>query len=310
MYHWYRNIISNYKKDKASGTFAGHKVYQFDEQTGEIKKEQVVHIFKPENLSEAISIDEKMIGKKYSTIVSSQQTGKIALLVETMNPVMVKQALELFGKEKLQQVKDVSSDMSPLYKNLCKTTFANAQNTVDKFHVIKHVMDALNNVRLDIKNKLKQSDTPNHNNPNQWTDIEFLEKCKYLLYKRQQFLDKEEQELLNKLLSEHQLLKQAYELVEQIREWYDSKNVGKTLYIIEQNLEKILNQMTQSKIKPFKFIVKMFEKHWDEIISYFEHGYTNAKAENLNARIQRFLINNYGTRDKDFFFYRTQVYFS
>jgi hypothetical protein len=32
----------------------------------------------------------------------------------------------------------------------------------------------------------------------------------------------------------------------------------------------------------------------------FEKGLTSAKAENINARIQRFIINNYGTRNIDF----------
>ena len=54
----------------------------------------------------------------------------------------------------------------------------------------------------------------------------------------------------------------------------------------------------------------MFDKHRDDIIRYFEKGLTNAKAENVNGKIQRFLANNYGTRDKDFFFYRLQVYFA
>jgi hypothetical protein len=43
---------------------------------------------------------------------------------------------------------------------------------------------------------------------------------------------------------------------------------------------------------------------------YFKHGQTSARAENLNGRIQRFIISNYGARDPDFFFYSTQVYFS
>lgn len=54
----------------------------------------------------------------------------------------------------------------------------------------------------------------------------------------------------------------------------------------------------------------MIEKHHDDIINYFKEGQTNAKAENMNSKIQRFLANNFGIKDRDFFLYRVQGYFS
>jgi len=36
------------------------------------------------------------------------------------------------------------------------------------------------------------------------------------------------------------------------------------------------------------------------IINYFVKGNTNAKAENINSKIQRFIMMNQGTRDKEF----------
>jgi hypothetical protein len=54
----------------------------------------------------------------------------------------------------------------------------------------------------------------------------------------------------------------------------------------------------------------MMRKHEIQIIIFFKHGLTNAKAENLNGKIQRFVSNNYGIKDKDFFLYRTAKYFS
>ena len=48
----------------------------------------------------------------------------------------------------------------------------------------------------------------------------------------------------------------------------------------------------------------------DEIINFFPHGMTNAKAERLNGKIQRFVSSNYGIKDKDFSLYRIAGYFS
>ena len=118
LYSWYRNVISDYHQDKQTGNFAGHQVYDYDASTGEIRKEQVVHIFKQENFGEAMSIDEKMIGGKYSTIISNPETGKIALLIESVKPLVVAQAIALFSQEKRQGLKYISSDMSPMYKKI------------------------------------------------------------------------------------------------------------------------------------------------------------------------------------------------
>jgi hypothetical protein len=44
----------------------------------------------------------------------------------------------------------------------------------------------------------------------------------------------------------------------------------------------------------------MIRKYEPEIINCFKHGLTNAKAENLNGKLQRFVSANYRLKDKDF----------
>jgi transposase len=310
LYGWYRNVISNYIQDKETGKFASNKVYEFDLKTGEIQKEQIVHIVKPENIGESMCIDEKMIGKKYSTIISNQQTGKIALLIDSVKPTFVKQSIELLGKENLERIQFINLDMSPVMKKICSDSIPKAEKIIDKFHVIKHIMEALNTVRLEIKQELKQSQEPATDNPNGWTDLELLEKSRYLLYKMWITLDQEDKSILETVFRKYPDLSKAYNLVQEIRNWYDKRNIGTAALKIENQLDQWIMKANQTKIKAFKFIVKMFEKHRDDILRYFQKGLTNAKAENLNAKIQRFILNNYGTRDKDFFFYRTQIYFA
>jgi transposase len=63
-------------------------------------------------------------------------------------------------------------------------------------------------------------------------------------------------------------------------------------------------------IPEFKRVIKMLREHETQIVNYFRQGVTNAKAERLNGKIQRFITQNYGLKDKDFFLYRTAGYFS
>jgi transposase len=211
----------------------GQKVTEVVEQTGEIVKEIPIHIFKPANIGSNMCIDEKMIGKRYYTILSNQETGKIALLIGTMNPKLIAKALLKFEKQ-LEKVIRINCDMSPTMKKICTENFPNAAIIIDKFHVIKHVHDALNTVRLNIKKALKITDDINKNNPNGWTDLELLEKTKYLTYKTQDELDTEQKTLLNQVLDKFPTLKEAYGYVQEIRNWYSRENIGKHIWQMEK----------------------------------------------------------------------------
>jgi transposase len=65
-----------------------------------------------------------------------------------------------------------------------------------------------------------------------------------------------------------------------------------------------------SKIPELKAVKKMMERHQDNIINYFTNGQTNAKAKNMNEKIQRFLASNFRVRNRAFFLYRVAKYFS
>ena len=71
-----------------------------------------------------------------------------------------------------------------------------------------------------------------------------------------------------------------------------------------------LESLEKSNIKQFMSCSKMIQKHEDIIINYFKNPQTNANAERLNGKIQRFLSNSYGSRDIDFTLYRIKGYFA
>jgi hypothetical protein len=76
-----------------------------------------------------------------------------------------------------------------------------------------------------------------------------------------------------------------------------------------QSVDKLFSS-AMSMLVP-SHILEYFEM-WDarESRDRWVIGLTNAKAENLNGKLQRFLSANYGLKDKDFFLYRTVGYFS
>lgn len=308
--YWYKEILSNYHSDLKEKKFAAQSIDEVDVQTGEVVKENVIHILKPENVGDKMCIDEKMIGKRFCTILSNAETGKMALLMESMKPDLIRASLKALGEKALAGVKQICSDMSPMYKKVCVDLFPNATLSVDKFHVIKQVLDVLQSLRIEAKNELKQEQNNTIIAPYGWSKIELLEKSRYILYKKSEELSSDEMIVATLLFEHYPTIKKAFDLVEEFRNWYAKNNKKYPRMYLEKLLGEWLVKVENCGIKQFKFIRKMVEKHENEIINYFEATHTNAKAENLNAKIQRFIIGNYGLRNKDFFYYRLQVYFS
>jgi transposase len=125
-----------------------------------------------------------------------------------------------------------------------------------------------------------------------------------------QELELEDAILLDFTLDKFPLLKSAYNLCQQLRLWYQKSNIGKNTGILLYELRRWKEKVKRVNIKEFLQVARMIENHQSEIIRYFEKGLTNAKAENLNGKIQRFIANNFGIRNRDFFIYRMQIYFS
>ncbi len=313
LHYWYKEELSGYREAKAAGAWGGKKIKVLDKDTGEVTGEKPVPIAKTENMGADMTIDEKQIGKKMYTVMTNAQTGKIALLAPTMKPEELASAIGEYLGPKTAGVKSVSLDMSPSYKKLCRDMFPSARLIVDKFHVVKHLMDALQQVRKQIKAQCLTNDKATQKEAvggGVWTEIEMLERGRYILCKMEPEWDEYEKEIMVHLFKKYPVLGKSFELAQKLRAWYNKKQVGKNLDFIERDLYEWCDEVLQSKIQAFKAVKKMIEKHWDDIINYFREGQTNAKAENMNSRIQRFLANNFGIKDRDFFLYRLAGYFS
>jgi transposase len=314
LYHWYRNHLSDYVPDKESGRWHPKSLIWADEQTGEIFKEQPLYVFKPENIGERMCIDDKAIGHEGFTIMSNAQTGKIALMLESTKCEEVTAALDLFGKEQLAKVISISCDMSPTYLKACDEKLPKSQVVIDKFHVMQYVYDAVEEVRLRTKKELKKRLSPGKKKTEEdkriLFDIEQLTHCRHRLSQSPNKWSEAGKELISQLFNKHAQLKEAYVLSQRFKRWYNISNATKFRQVIEKDLQNWYYEVEVARIKELDSVVKMIQKHEAEIINFFNFGHTNAKAERLNGKIQRFISNNYGMRDKDFALYRVAGYFS
>lgn len=311
--YWYKEHLSDYNFDTKSGKWNGDKItIEVDVSTGEVIKEKVVTIIKPENMGAKMAIDDKQIGKDVFTILTNQESQKIALMVESIKADELQASMQLLGIQN-DKVQSISCDMAPSYLKLCRDVWPKATLVIDKFHVIKYVYDAVQELRMEEKKrvleqmpkgKLKQK------SHELFSDLELLQRSRNLLNKQKINWGEAQKQIMEQVFEKFPKIKIGHDLAQEFRSWYDKSNCGISQMAIEKGLFNWYDKVEMSKIKPFKSVVKMIEKHENEIIAYFSTKITSAKAERLNGKIERFLSNNYGTKNKDFFLYRVKGYFS
>jgi transposase len=140
------------------------------------------------------------------------------------------------------------------------------------------------------------------------TQIERLRRVSHAITQSSDKWSDEMKETVNQVFNCHEELKKADQISQDFKRWYDIGNRNKTTARITEDLHQWYLQALP--IAEFKSVIKMMRKHEQQIINYFRHGATNAKAEWINGKIQRFITQNYGLKDNDFFLYRIAGYFS
>jgi transposase len=284
-----------------------------DEQTGEITTGKPLYVFKPQNIGTKMSIDDKAIGHEGFSILSNGETGKIAMMIESCKSSEVSQAISLFGND-LAKIESISCDMAAGYLSVCSQEIPRAKIVIDKFHVIQYVYDAVLGVRTRIKKELSEQLTKGKEKTEQDYEIlrklEVLKHCRYRLTQSPEKWSDAGIEIMNQVFENHSQLSEAYQLAQKFKQWYNISNRIKATSVIVNDLHHWYLTVKHSQLNEFKSVVKMIRKHENQIINFFICHQTNAKAERLNGKINRFISNNYGIKDKDFALYRIAKYFS
>lgn len=335
LYRWYRDVLSGYIEAHEDGKIMEHDL--FDREDGRKR----VPILKPEHIGSSMAIDEKYIAGEFYTVLTNADTGKIALLAQTVKSKELVDLITRFGRHLLNQVKYVSRDLSSTYDWVCRQSFWNATQVADKFHVVKHVLNQLQQIRIGYKQLLvheyKQSEKAHYTAeykkqtqfkkhsltykiqkykhqdqllPNGETHQQLLQRSRYLLFKLPE-QHAENQKKRAKILFKHfPELKTAYQVIVKLRRWYSRKNIGKRRKTLIRLINNWYDIARKCQIPEIKLIKTFIKRHEGVILNYFISGKTNAIAEATNSKIQRFISSNYGIRDLDFFFFRAKIYFS
>jgi len=184
---------------------------------------------------------------------------------ETMT-VFVKDFKEHHGDP--QAITDVSIDMSPAFIKGVEENLPNAAITFDKYHIMKIINAAVDNVR---KAEAKE----------QW----LLRGQKYLFLKNRENLTESQLKALKNIESMPRInLKtvKAYHIRENFQEIYKEM----TQEGFERALKKWYFWATHSRIEEISKAAKMVKRHWSGVLRWYVSRINNGILEGLNSLVQ------------------------
>lgn len=120
--------------------------------SNELKKQ--VHAYRC-SLTEIICIDEfkaSTIAGTYALIIGDPMSGKILDILPTRTQDYIIYYLQTLNKDEVLGVKYVVTDLYEAYRTIIKANFTNATHIADRFHVIRLLVNAFNNIRIKTMN--------------------------------------------------------------------------------------------------------------------------------------------------------------
>jgi len=307
--------LSGFPEAQASGEWGKNDFISYHGREPSLSR---VPVLKPDNFGAEMSIDEKMLDEDFFTVMTNRDTGKIALLAQT---IRADELIKLI--EKIPQVqnipKNITCDLSPTYEKFCNAVFPQAIQIADKFHVIRSALEALQAVRIRFKQnylaslpkdkKERKEAEEKSRLINGETPCEMLSRSRYLLFKYPEEWTIKQQKRANILFENYPEIKKSYYNILSFRNLLDKKNINR-LHDMSKRWNEWFFQVDDDNISEITSFAASVESNEEKIKNYLLTGKTNAAAENMNSRLQRFITANYGTRDIDFFLFRIAKYFS
>lgn len=219
----------------------------------------------------AIGIDETSISKghKYITLFVDLQKRKTIYVAEGKDHKTVKDfADELTSHQACpEQIEDTSCDMSPAFIKGIENSLPNATITFDKFHVLKLINEAVDQVR-----RQEAQSQP------------LLKKTRYLFLKNEENLTFEQSMKLHQLRISKLNLKsiKALHIRENFQAIYKAETESDFVFL----LKRWYFWATHSRLKPIIKVAKTIKNHWDGIIEWKRSQINNGILEGLNSVIQ------------------------
>jgi transposase len=240
-----------------------------------------------------VGLDEKSFGagQDYISVMCDLGHARVLDVVPGRDTPSARALWQKLPEEVRGRVQAVAMDMSAGYQNATRIEAPQARIVFDKFHVAKHLGEAVDRTRrAEHKSLMAQGD-------------DTLKGARYLFLYNPQNLSAEQSASFEALLQINLKSGRAWAYKELFSAFWEQPGVEAA----RQFLKNWLGKVKRTRLPEMKKAAATIERHSEGLLNYFVHRITNALCEGFNSRIQQLKAAARGFRNFDN--YRSRILF-
>jgi transposase len=242
-----------------------------------------------------LGVDEKSFtrGHRYFTLVNDLEQGRVLFVSENRTTESLDQFWKSLTEEQVDAVDAVAMDMWDPYVTSTLNHLPEAESKIvfDKFHIAKHLSEAVDLVRRRENKQLRARGDDR------------LAGTRYDWLRHPASMEPADRKEFDQLRKANLKTARAWALKEAMMAFFD--------YVYERPARKHHNWWhnwaVRSRLKPMAEKARMIKRRFENIVTYLHHRITNASSESINSKIQWVKYTARGFRSKTNFV--TAIYF-
>jgi transposase len=242
-----------------------------------------------------IGVDETSFQKRheYVTVVTDHDSGHVLYVADDRRQESLDGFYEDLEDDQRASIESVAMDMWKAYINSTREYVPGADRKIafDKFHVARHLGEAVDKVRRREHKLLQQQGRDD------------LTRTKYLWLKNPEKMDEERWRDFKSLRESSLKTARAWAIKELAMTLWGYVSRGWA----EKAWRRCLSWAMRSRLEPVKKVARMLKEHLWGILNAIVLGVNNAKSEGINFKIQKLKSRACGYRNRDRF--RRAIYF-
>lgn len=224
--------------------------------------------------------------EKYFTVVTDIDSKKVIWVSDSRNREALDEFFKIIGPQKCAKITTVASDQHPGYRLSIKEYCPRARHVLDKFHLMRHFEDAVNDTRKYIFKIMDKS--KKHRSGHK----------RFIFLKRASQRNSEERKYIDQVMKDNKPLIHLELIKERMFDFFDRSNTPTEAKKIMQEMGEWIFELGAP---PLKRWFKNFTRDWHLIVNYFHEKVTSSISEGFNNVIKTLKRKAYGFSNMEYF---------
>lgn len=220
-----------------------------------------------------LGLDEKSFrsGQSYICVMNDLEEGRVLDVSEGREEADARRLLEAgLSLAQREKVCAVAVDMAGPFIRATQAVLPDADIVHDRFHVAKHLNEAVNSVRHQENRQLRKEQDRR------------LERTKYIWLRNPMNWRAHEQATFDQLKDSGLQVAKAWRIKELFRHFWERADAHNA----ERYFQDWFQEAMKSALRPIQQAARMLKRHLPHLLTYFQSYITNAVSEGLNSKIQ------------------------